>query len=640
MSANNANWKQKYLNSLESQEKQEQQFKQLLSLLVKAVTRISMIAEGQAPQLDKQLLGLRSMLRQEGFSRRDLSTVVDALSSQVKSNEALKTERSKQVLAAFQTMLEQLKALKPDKQTHQQLKQFSKTLKPRSASIQTYSVLLKEFADIQQQALNTGEPPKPSPSLWQRIFAGNTDDSQTATPTSASAQAQPAASLQTESPTTATDEEPSAASSSASADSEPAGVGVNDTAQSPLDQQPQVLEGELLLSEQESDLSGDFHASAINDPASSATQQSREADSNQQHEQAEHEPPFSKFSEAICSILTELLKQIEPPPLARDNYRLAEQQIATGLNWYELVATLENVSLVVISILDLQQAEFQQFLEQINQRLASAGELANASQSDQQASAAAGKALRESMREQVVAMQHSVNETDDIAQLKASVTSRLDEVLAAVDKHQGDEQQREQGLAEQLDALVIKVKEMESASVDAEERIEQHRQKALRDVLTQLPNREAYQQRLSDEHERWQRYQRPLTLAVCDIDFFKKVNDNYGHQAGDKVLRIIAKSLKQRLRKTDFIARYGGEEFVILLPETEEQQAFKVIEAIREAIANCPFHFKEKPVSITLSFGICAFREGLSPDQVFAQADAALYKAKERGRNCSVLVEE
>lgn len=637
MSTNNANWKQKYLSSLESQEKQEQQFKQLLALLVKAVTRISMVAEGQTPQLDKQLLGLRSMLRDDGFSRRDLSTVVDALSSQVKSNEALKTERSKQVLVAFQSMLEQLAALKPDKQTHRQLKQFSKTLKPRSASIQAYSTLLKEFADIQQQALTSGYRPKPSPSFWQKIFA-----------------AKDAAAVQStvESPLVNHPAERSPSKSVGSSDradeltSSPAAAPIiTSTALTnthsdmgaeslPHEQRSEALEGEWILSEQDVDLNEGIQVSARIEAENSGLVSSQHNTDNE-----EREPPFSKFSEAICSILTELLTQIEPPPLARDNYRLAERQIATGLNWYELVATLENISLVVISTLDLQQTEFQQFLEQINQRLEGVGELANASQTDHQASARAGKVLRESMREQVVAMQHSVSQSHDINHLKVSVNNRLDEILAAVDKHQSDEQQREQGLAEQLDALVVKVKEMESASVDAEERIEQHRQKALCDVLTQLPNREAYQQRLADEYQRWLRYQRPLTLAVCDIDFFKKVNDNYGHQAGDKVLRIIAKSLRARLRKSDFIARYGGEEFVILLPETNGQQALKVIEAIREAIANCPFHFKETPVSITLSFGICVFRDEQSPGQIFAQADAALYKAKEKGRNCSVLVE-
>jgi diguanylate cyclase len=121
--------------------------------------------------------------------------------------------------------------------------------------------------------------------------------------------------------------------------------------------------------------------------------------------------------------------------------------------------------------------------------------------------------------------------------------------------------------------------------------------------------------------------------VVCDIDHFKRVNDTYGHQAGDKVLRIIARSIASRLRKTDFIARFGGEEFVVLMPETSAEQAYAVIDHIRESIAECPFHFKEKPVTITLSFGVTAFAGENKPDAVFARADKALYQAKEQGRN-------
>ena len=129
-------------------------------------------------------------------------------------------------------------------------------------------------------------------------------------------------------------------------------------------------------------------------------------------------------------------------------------------------------------------------------------------------------------------------------------------------------------------------------------------------------------------------------MIVCDVDYFKKVNDDYGHLAGDKVLRIIAKTLRTRLRKTDFIARFGGEEFVILMPETQQDQALNVAEGVREAIASCPFHFKEQPVSITTSFGIAEFFKGDNGEKVFSRADRALYQAKEEGRNRCVVASE
>ena len=157
--------------------------------------------------------------------------------------------------------------------------------------------------------------------------------------------------------------------------------------------------------------------------------------------------------------------------------------------------------------------------------------------------------------------------------------------------------------------------------------------------MTGLPNREAYNQRAYTEMQRFKRYGRPLSLAVCDVDHFKRINDTYGHQAGDKVLKMLAKVLRTRLREVDFIARYGGEEFVILLPETETANALHVLDKIRSGIGNTPFRFKDEPVTITISFGISACLEGEMIEQSFARADQALYDAKKQGRNRCIIAE-
>jgi len=117
------------------------------------------------------------------------------------------------------------------------------------------------------------------------------------------------------------------------------------------------------------------------------------------------------------------------------------------------------------------------------------------------------------------------------------------------------------------------------------------------------------------------------------VDKFKSINDSYGHQAGDKVLQLISRQVKKGTRETDILARYGGEEFVVVLPETAAKDAFQVGEKIRKEVAKSPFHFKGTRVQITISCGIAAFKPGYRPEQVFDAADAALYKAKEGGRN-------
>jgi diguanylate cyclase len=122
-------------------------------------------------------------------------------------------------------------------------------------------------------------------------------------------------------------------------------------------------------------------------------------------------------------------------------------------------------------------------------------------------------------------------------------------------------------------------------------------------------------------------------LAMLDLDHFKRINDNYGHLAGDKVLKIIANVLRKRLRPTDFIARFGGEEFVLLMPSTVPADGMKLLETLRASIEACPFHFRGEPVTVTLSIGLATFRHGEHGDVVLKRADQALYRAKNAGRN-------
>jgi diguanylate cyclase len=348
----------------------------------------------------------------------------------------------------------------------------------------------------------------------------------------------------------------------------------------------------------------------------------------------------SAVSAAVGQVLGELLRQLEPPASSQDAYRAAQAQLSAGLNWYELVPTLEQVSLVVLSLLEHDRGQFQHFLLQLNQKLAEVHQALALSRQQQQERASADSDLDATVRGEVQAIQGQVVAATDLDQLKKEVTSRLESIVGAMDSHQHSELARQAAMQQQLDLLAERVRDMEENAVRVEQRMVEQRRLALLDPLTQLPNRQAYEERLQQEFERWQRYQRPLVLAVCDVDNFKSINDNYGHLAGDKVLRILARTLRNRLRKTDFIARYGGEEFVVVMPETAIDQALMALDAIRLAVAECPFHFRDQPVSVTLSAGIACFRPGDTPDAVFERADSALYCAKQAGRNrCQLAVE-
>ena len=167
------------------------------------------------------------------------------------------------------------------------------------------------------------------------------------------------------------------------------------------------------------------------------------------------------------------------------------------------------------------------------------------------------------------------------------------------------------------------------------------RRTSLVDTLTGVNNRRFLEQRLGEEVDRAQRSAEPLTCFFLDIDFFKSVNDTYGHQTGDHVLSVVARTIREQLRNNDVLARYGGEEFVALLSNIPEKMAFDIAQRIRQTIKNLQIELNEHQVKITLSIGIATYQpvkdNSLVSDEIANNlihfADKALYAAKKQGRD-------
>jgi two-component system, cell cycle response regulator len=158
---------------------------------------------------------------------------------------------------------------------------------------------------------------------------------------------------------------------------------------------------------------------------------------------------------------------------------------------------------------------------------------------------------------------------------------------------------------------------------------------ALTDALTGLPNRRALDVWAPRELSAAARHGFPFWVVMADLDFFKKVNDTYGHDAGDAVLKSFAELLKANTRRSNFCARLGGEEFLVVITHTDEAGTNCIVERIREKFENMKFRFGKSSITVTASFGVAGFRRDKSPDLtiLIAQADAALYGAKRNGRN-------
>jgi diguanylate cyclase (GGDEF)-like protein len=160
-----------------------------------------------------------------------------------------------------------------------------------------------------------------------------------------------------------------------------------------------------------------------------------------------------------------------------------------------------------------------------------------------------------------------------------------------------------------------------------------NRELATRDSLTGLLNRRAMVELLAREHPRIERGQGPLAVALLDIDWFKRINDGFGHGAGDEVLRRFATTVKAQLRAADALARWGGEEFLLLMPGTSVDDARTVLDRLRAAVAEGGFEQIAPGLQVTFSAGLVAMQEGESQDAAIDRADRALYRAKQGGRN-------
>lgn len=188
-------------------------------------------------------------------------------------------------------------------------------------------------------------------------------------------------------------------------------------------------------------------------------------------------------------------------------------------------------------------------------------------------------------------------------------------------------------------ALKKKIKKMTFDLIKANEQL---KELANKDYLTGLYNRRFFEELFIRELALAKRYERPISVILVDIDYFKKVNDTYGHKAGDTVLKGIAKLFLENLRGVDIVCRYGGEEFAIFLPETDKENAFIVAEKLRESIGKYSFEEVDVDLRVKITGGISEHRKEVSEDinKIISMADEALYLGKNSGRNKIVIYDK
>ncbi|MCB2186005.1 MAG: GGDEF domain-containing protein [Deltaproteobacteria bacterium] len=231
-------------------------------------------------------------------------------------------------------------------------------------------------------------------------------------------------------------------------------------------------------------------------------------------------------------------------------------------------------------------------------------------------------------------MNHAITDSSHMEEMKAIVLGSLSHMRQALEKKRREDRGRLSLAQAEADALQAHLDAVRKQIALVQEENRTLLSKVRRDALTGAYNRPALWEALFRELNRLDRYGRVFSLAMLDVDNFKKINDDWGHTVGDQCLVEIVHRVAEVLRKSDFLARYGGEEFVVILPETNLAQGREVAEKIRRAIDHTDFLFRGRKVPVSVSLGVTQAAPGdQRPEDLVDRADRALYQAKNAGRN-------
>lgn len=338
----------------------------------------------------------------------------------------------------------------------------------------------------------------------------------------------------------------------------------------------------------------------------------------------------------ISEILYQLLQSVSLPTELNEKIDLLKECLDKGVSsgsWGDMLERVADISNDIRLKINTERTDTESFLKQVTGRLQDMDQIIQGTEENRKAAFLRGQDLDVAVKEEMKGLQTSIDEAAEIGALKNAIQSRLEKIETHLSGFVNEEESRQGKDARLVETLVARLNELEEETTVLKERVRHERMQAQMDPLTGVANRLGYIERVNQEFARWKRFGNPLALVVCDIDFFKRINDNYGHVAGDKALKSIAKTLSGKIRETDFLARYGGEEFVMIMPGADTAAAKGVAEKLRSTVESLGFHFKGEPVSITISCGISEFKQGDTVEDVFERADKGLYEAKEGGRN-------
>jgi diguanylate cyclase len=323
------------------------------------------------------------------------------------------------------------------------------------------------------------------------------------------------------------------------------------------------------------------------------------------------------------------------PPLAETAAALT-RRLEVGVpegGWEPFLRSVADAVGSVVKALDAQRRELADFLEQVTEQLAEFENWTKWQTDTAQSRRDDTRGLEQTVEVEMRVLSQEVASSPDLAYLKTRVQARLDGVARELREFRHKEEKRHAEDERRATELRGEVAKLKGRTAELAEICAEQEERLMIDSLTGTHSRYAYERRLDEEFRRWQRHSQALAFSIWDVDAFKRINDSFGHEAGDRLLRGVAELFARNKRTEDFLARIGGEEFVLLLPMTALEAAKGVAEKLRRIVEATAFHHHGQRVPVTISCGLTDFRPGDTPAAVFERADRALYEAKGQGRN-------
>lgn len=584
--ATDSNWKDKYLNALEASETTERKLKEAEETLRLAVSRLTLAASGSDQQLDQQLSKLKTLIRKSPESSV-IRSLLEEISVNVKRLDIELNAGKPQRLPPQRFLELLLRKINFPQAQKKQARALEKQLGKKDALQKLESHLSKFISLISETIESAGR---------EITQADNDKQTDTAEPK----------------------------------------VSIKKLADELYIQLRKRLTERSQLKPTCSQLGRASTESELENAVSKLVQLlPRDLKRNETLDGTLPLSPSSSPEER----LGELLDKLTLPDELANKASNIRSQLDTELkpaDWPPLLSSFADLVAQMRSEVEREKSELQAFLLQLTTELQNIDVSLISTEERRMASFNSGKELDEAVRSNLTELQTSVDNETDLGNLRQILSHRMEKIGAHLEEYRNTEAKRQQEISAEVESLRSRLRAMEDETTELNDKLETEREQARTDPLTGINNRIAYEQRLDQEYSRWRNGETGLSIIVCDVDHFKKLNDTLGHQAGDKALQSIARVLKQNVRKNDMLARYGGEEFVVLVAhefETDSTIAKKIAEKIRSDVEEAEFKSKGKRIPITISCGYSSFQEGDERDAPFDRADQSLYRAKELGRN-------